>query len=261
MQKINLTDLQKRKLNNFYVVVFVVVKNIKIKTETCIASKQLYILFGLNILGNREVLGMFFENESDNRFWLEKFEDFQSRNLNDILFFVTPPNKNIERCVKIVYNNVQVIHSPEDIFQKINKFFADHPARKMRVALKDLFFAKDIEEYKVKLDFFKEIYVDNNIILIMLDTYQREIEKYYEYPQYLRLLFYPYYLIYEMKKYLNKLITLDSLCCSINEVIEFCLPYINSFEIGRTHNRKEWLDLISLLYSEYGDKLEVYING
>lgn len=68
-------------------VVFVVVKNIKIKTETCIASKQLYILFGLNTLGNREFLGMFFENDCDNRFWLEKFEDFQSRNLNGILFF------------------------------------------------------------------------------------------------------------------------------------------------------------------------------
>ena len=131
----------------------------------------------------------------------------------------------------------------------------------MRVALKDLFLAKNIEEYKIKLELFKEIYVDNNIILTMLNKHQKEIEKYYEYPQNLRILFYPFYPIQEMKKFLNKLKNKEPLCSNINEVIEFCLPYINSFEIGRSTSKKEWLELISGIYNKYQEKLEVYING
>lgn len=261
MEKINITDLQKRKLKSCYIAVYVVTKEIKIRTDTCIANKKLYILFGIDIMGDRQILAMYFDNENDSRFWLEKFEDFQARNLQDIFFLVTPPNKNIERTVKIVYNDVKIVHSPDNTFQNITKFWADHPSRKMKVALKDLFLADDFERYKINLELFKEIYVENTIILTMLNKHQHDIESFYGYPQYLRKLFYPFYTIYELKKFLNNLITKDSLCTSINEVIEFCLPYINSFEIGRNYSKRDWLDLISLLYDDYQEKLEVYFNG
>lgn len=261
MEKINLTDFQKRKFSSCFISIYVVTKDIKIRTDTCIADKKLYILFGLDIMGNRKIFGIYFDNENDTRFWLEKFEDFQARNLNDILFFITPPNKNIERAVKIIYNSVKIIHSPDSTFDSITKFWADHPSRKMKVALKDLFLAQDYERYKINLELFKNIYVDNSLIVIMLDKMQDEINTFYQYPQKTRVLFYPFYTIHEMKKFLNKLKTKEPLCTSINEVIDFCLPYINSFELGRNYSKKEWLDLICFLYDDYHEKLEVYLNG
>jgi len=53
----------------------------------------------------------------------------------------------------------------------------------MKIASKDLFLSRNIEEYKIKLELFKEIYVDNNSILMMPNRHQKEIEKYYEYLQ------------------------------------------------------------------------------
>lgn len=261
MERINLMDFQKRKFNNCFIAVYVVTKDIKIRTDTCISDRKLYILFGLDIMGNRNIFGIYFDNENDTRFWLEKFEDLQARNLNDILFFITPPNKNIERAVKIIYNSVKIIHSPDSTFESITRFWADHPSRKMKVALKDLFLAQDYERYKINLELFKSVYVDNNLILIMLDKTQDEINAFYQYPQKIRVLFYPFYTIHEMKKFLNKLKTKEPLCTNINEVIEFCLPYVNSFEFGRNYSKKEWLDLICFLYDNYHDKLEVYLNG
>lgn len=108
---------------------------------------------------------------------------------------------------------------------------------------------------------FKEIYVDNKIVTIMLDNKKGEIEKFYQYNKTLRNLFYPYYTIKEMKKYLNKLKTKEPLCTNMNEVIEFCLPLINSFELGRSYSKKEWLELISSIYDEYKEDLEEYLNG
>ena len=172
MERINLMDFQKKKFNNYFIAVYVVTKDIKIRTDACISDRKLYILFGLDIMGNRNIFGIYFDNENDTRFWLEKFEDLQARNLNDILFFITPPNKNIERAVKIIYNSVKIIHSPDSTFESITRFWADHPSRKMKVALKDLFLAQDYERYKINLELFKSVYVDNNLILIMLDKMQ-----------------------------------------------------------------------------------------
>lgn len=96
MEKINLMDFQKRKLKNFYIALYIITKEIRIRTESCITNKKLYVLTGLDIMGSRQVLGVYFDNKNDNRFWLERFEDIQARGVNKVLFFVTPVNKNIE---------------------------------------------------------------------------------------------------------------------------------------------------------------------
>lgn len=261
MERINLTDFQKRKLNKFYLAAYIITKEIKIRTDTCITTKLLYVLFGIDIMGYRHILGIYFDNENDNRFWLEKFEDIQARNVEKILFFITPVNRNIERCIKIVYNDIKIIHSPDEISYSITKFWADHPSRKIQIALKNLFFAEDKEKFKIEYEMFKEIYIDNKIIMILLDKKLEEIDKFYNYPKELRILFYPYYSIHEMKKFLNKLKTQETLCTNLNEVIEFCLPYIDSFELGRNYSKVEWLELISTIYNEYKEDLEDYING
>lgn len=260
MEKINLTDLQKRKLTGCFISVYVVCKVIKIRTDTCIANKKLYFLYGIDLIGNRQVLGLYLDNDNDARFWLEKFEDFQARNLKNILFFITPANKHIERAVKIIYNSVKIIHSPDSTFETITRFWADHPSRKMKVALKDLFLAEDYERYKINYEIFKNIYVDNTLILMMMDKKQEEIKIFYQYSKELRELFYPFYTIHEMKKYLNKIKTKEPLCRNINEIIEYCLPYINSFEIGRSYSKKKWLELISMLYEENKNIMEEYID-
>ena len=64
-----------------------------------------------------------------------------------------------------------------------------------------------------------------------------------------------------MKKFLNKLKTKDPLCTDINEVIEYCIPLIMSFEQGRNYSKIEWLEIINIIYDEYKEKLEVYLDG
>lgn len=260
MEKINLSDFQKRKLKNFYLAVYVVTKDIRIRTDTCISDKTLYLLWGLDIIGNRQILGIYFDNPNDHRFWLERFEDIQARGVQKILFFVTPKHKNIERCIKIVYNGINVIHSPDDISSAITRFWADHPSRKSQIALKELFLTENIEMYNAEYNLFKEVYADNKIILMMLDKNIDNIKNFYQYSKKLRILFYPYYTIHEMKKFLNKIKTKEPLCASLNDVIDFCISYINSFESGRAYSKLEWLDLIADIYEEYQNDLEEYIN-
>ncbi len=200
MEKINIVDLQKRKLKNFYITVYVITKEIKIRTESCIANKTLYIIAAMDVYGDRQILGMYFENENDNRYWLERFEDFKARGLGKVLFFVTPENKKIERCIRILYNNVKIIRTPDSTYESITKFFAVKPSRKMHTNLKDLFLKENIEKYRESLELFKEIYVDNKIIMILISQKEKEIEEFYKYNYALRKLLYPYYVIREMKK-------------------------------------------------------------
>ncbi len=261
MEQINLIDFQKRKLQKFYVAMYVVPKEIRIRAENCIASRLLYVIFGVDIMGNKQVLGMYFNNENDSRFWLERFESLKNRDIDKILFFVTPPDKNIERCVKIIYNNVKIIHSPDTMYSSIMKYFPQRPSRKMQIDLRNLFFAEDIQKYKVELELFKENYLDNKVAIMLLEKQRENIESFYKYNHSLRKLLYPYFSIRDMQKELNKIKTREVLCTSLNEVIESFLPYIHSFELGRSYSKSEWLKVISDIYDENKDVLEEYLNG
>ncbi len=259
MEKINLTDFKKRKLKKFYVSMYIVTKEITIRTDTCIANKTLYVLWGIDIMGERQIIGIYFYNVKDNRFWLETFEDIQARGVENTIFLVSPQDKNIERCAKLVYNDIKIIEAPNNISSNISKYWADRPTRKMQVQLKELFLLENKERYDRELEIFKNIYVDDKLTLMILNKQQNKIDTFYEYKQELRELFYPYYTIKEMKKYLNKIKTKEPLCTDINEVIEFCLPLINSFEIGRNYSKKKWLELVGKLYEEYEEKMKEYI--
>lgn len=79
MEKINLTDFQKRKFSNCFIAVYVVTKDIKIRTDICLTNKKMYIVFGLDIMESRQILGIYFDNEN---------EDYALQNIkkNDIVF-------------------------------------------------------------------------------------------------------------------------------------------------------------------------------
>jgi hypothetical protein len=44
MEKINIIDLQKRKLKSCYITLYVITKEIKIRADTYITTKKLYLL-------------------------------------------------------------------------------------------------------------------------------------------------------------------------------------------------------------------------
>ena len=245
----NLNDFQKRKLKKFYIAIYVITKETKIRTETSIADKMIYIIVGVDIKGNRQILGVYFDNPNDNRFWLEKLEDIKARGVERILFLVTPKNKNIEKGIKILYNNVELVNSPDEIYKSVTQFYAEKPSR------------ENEETYKIELEMFKERYIESKIINILLSKKEKEIEQFYKYSYTLRKLLYPYYLIREMQRSLNKLKNREKLCTNINEVIEAILPYINSFEKGRSYSKNEWLEIISDIYEENKEIMEEYLNG
>lgn len=260
MEKINLIDLQKRKLEKCYLSLVFVTDNIKTRNEGCFCMRKLYVLLGTDINGNRSVIGTYFENNEYNRFWLEVFEDLKARGLEFVLFLVAPHHKNIERCAKIVYNGINIVYSPDELIVDITRFFTEKSSRKFVKNLKDLFFARTLENHIVEVKMFQEQFSNNKVVLLLLEKKEREIQQFYQYAYEIRKFLYPYYAIRDMKRFLHKLNTKEPLCSSINEVNTYFLEYINIYESHRSYYRYQWLEILNILYENYPHELEEYLN-
>ena len=261
MERINLNDLQKRKLNRCYVSWVIITKEIYIRNnDSCREKKLLYIILGTNISGNRQGVASLFEDKFNNRFWLEYLEGIKNRGAEFVLFAVIPPNRNLERCLKIVYTNIHIIHSPEEIITDVTKFFTEKSTRKFITNLKDLFFAKTLDDHNIEVEMFKEQFSNNKIVLMLLDRNENEIKKFYAYSYEIRKFLYPYYPIRELKRELNKLNNLEKLASNLSEINTFFLPLINKYESRRSYYRAEWLELLNTIYTDYETELEEYLK-
>ena len=258
VRKIDINEFKKRKLERSYISVYIVIKSIVIETEEGIEPKNLCVLYGFTALGARKIIAIYFENTEDNRFWLNIFEDLKSRNLKNIMFLVTPKNKNIERCAKIVYNDIEVIRSPEDIMASIDIFFATKTSRSLEIQLKNLLLAEDIEQCKEKIELFKQQYLHSKLVLTVFEKQEQDILKLYNYNLDIRKLLYQYYAIREIKRQINKLNVLQPLCSDIDNITEYFIEYICSFERGLSYSKKGWVRLMNILYETYPKKMEEY---
>lgn len=258
VRKIDINEFRKRKLERSYISVYIVIKSIVVETEEGIEPKNLCVLYGFTALGARKIIAIYFENTEDNRFWLNIFEDLKSRNLRNIMFLVTPKNKNIERCAKIVYNNIEVIRSPEDIMAAIDIFFATKTSRALEIQLKNLLLAENVENCKEKIELFKQQYLHNQLVLKVFEKQEQDILNLYQYNYDIRKLLYQYYAIRDIKRQINKLNELQPLCSDISEISKNFIEYICSFERGLSYSKKGWVRLMNILYEVYPKKMEEY---
>ena len=177
VRKIDVNEFQKRKFERSFISVYVVIKPIVVETDDGIEPKNLCVFYGFTALGARKIIAIYFEDTKDNRFWLNIFEDLKSRNLKNIMFLVTPKNRNIERCAKIVYNNIEVVRSPEDIMNSIDIFFPTKTSRALEIQLKNLLLAENIEICKEKIELFKQEYLHNKLVLTVFEKQEEDILK------------------------------------------------------------------------------------
>jgi transposase-like protein len=258
VRKIDINEFRKRKLERSYISVYVVIKPMMVETEEGIEPKNLCLFYGFTALGARKVIAIYFEDTKDNRFWLNIFEDLKSRNLKNIMFLVTPKNKNIERCAKIIYNDIEVIRSPEDIMNSIDVFFATKTSRELEIQLKNLLLTENETICKEKIELFKQQYIHNKLILSVFEKQEQDILNLYKYNYDIRKLLYQYYAIRDIKRQINKLNELQPLCSDIYQVAEHFLEYICSFERGLSYSKKGWVRLMNILYETYPKKMEEY---
>ena len=257
----NLTvkDLQKRKLKKCYLMIQIVSKELKMRIEGNIVERKINFLYGTDTSARRTVLGIVIDEPENNRFWLDLFQNLKGRGVEEILYLVTEKSKNIDRCSKIIYNNICIVEEMNQFIDKVYMYCPHAISHKVATNLKNIFLLKNIDIFYEELKLFKETYSDLSILQIVLENKLNNIQKFYQYDVIYRKLFFPRYCVRDIQKEINKLSTKESLCVNIDDIIHDLLPLVKSFEKGTSHSKSEWNMILKHIYIENLGKLEQYL--
>jgi putative transposase len=97
------TAWQARPLEPMYPVVFFDALRVKIRDESVVRSKAVYLALAVLPDGSRDMLGLWIEQTEGAKFWLRVFNDLKVRGCTDILIAVTDGLKGMSEALAVAF--------------------------------------------------------------------------------------------------------------------------------------------------------------
>lgn len=94
---------QNRPLEPLYPVVFLDALFVKIRDGGQVANRAVYVALGVNVEGEKDVLGLWVADTEGAKFWLQVLTEVRNRGVEDVLFFCVDGLKGFEEAIEAVY--------------------------------------------------------------------------------------------------------------------------------------------------------------
>ena len=149
-----ITGWQTRPLESVYPIVFFDALRVKIRDETVVRSKAVYLALAVLPDGTRDILGIWIEQTEGAKFWLKVFTDLQMRGCQDILIAVTDGLKGMEEALTAVYPRTTLQTCLVHLIRNSLEYVGWKERKALASALRTIYTAPSAEDAARALDAF-----------------------------------------------------------------------------------------------------------
>ena len=97
------TEWQNRPLESIYSFVFMDAIHYKVREDKHVVVKAAYVVLGVNMHGEKEVLGIWIGANESSKFWLSVLNDLKNRGVEDVLIFCVDGLSGFKEAIGAVY--------------------------------------------------------------------------------------------------------------------------------------------------------------
>lgn len=103
-----IVEWQNRPLDAVYPIVYLDCIVLKVRQDSRVINKSVFLALGINIEGQKELLGMWLAENEGAKFWLNVLTELKNRGLNDILIACVDGLKGFPDAINIVYPEARI---------------------------------------------------------------------------------------------------------------------------------------------------------
>jgi len=138
-------EWQNRPLDAVYPVVFFDALRVKIRDESVVKSKAVYLALALDCEGHKHVLGLWIEQNEGAKFWLRVMNELKTRGLEDIVFAVVDGLKGFPDAITAVFPRAIVQTCIVHLIRHSLNFVAWQDRKRLLPALRAIYRAETAE--------------------------------------------------------------------------------------------------------------------
>src|SRR6202142_3330517 len=99
---------QGRPLEELYPIVYLDALMVKVRDEGHVQNKAIYVVLGVNLEGQKEVLGLWVAQNEGAKFWLQVLTELRNRGVKDIFIACVDGLKGFPEAIEVVYPRTEV---------------------------------------------------------------------------------------------------------------------------------------------------------
>lgn len=146
---------QQRPLQAMYVAVFLDAIHYKVREEGKVQTKAIYTVFGVDVEGGRDVLGLYIGDHEGAQGWGRILEDIHRRGVEDVLFFCVDGLKGFKEAIQQVYPKSFVQRCIVHMIRTSVRFVSERDLKAVCRDLRTVYGAADEEQALIALEAFE----------------------------------------------------------------------------------------------------------
>ena len=150
------TAWQTRPLEPMYPVVFFDALRVKIREDTVVRNKAIYLALGVLPDGTRDILGLWIEGTEGAKFWMKVFNDLKTRGVNDILIAVTDGLKGMPEALAAVFPATTLQTCIVHLIRNSLDYASWKDRKKLASAIRPIYTAVNAEAAQAELEAFEQ---------------------------------------------------------------------------------------------------------
>jgi len=254
-------EWQNRPLSEIYTIVFLDAIHYKVRVDGHIISKAAYMVIGIDIEGQKDVLGIWIGENESAKFWLNVLNELKNRGVKDILILSVDNLSGISEAVNASFPKTQIQKCIVHQIRNSTKYVSYKDLKKFTADLKPIYQAVSEEEGLRALDIFDEKW--GNKYPLAVKSWRNnwaEISTFFRYPEEIRRLIYTTNIIESYHRQLRKVTKSKSVFPTDDALLK--MLYLATMDVTRkwTTRVKNWAIILAQFSVYFEDRLKDYLN-
>jgi putative transposase len=147
---------QFRPLDAVYPILYLDALQVKVKNQGRVSNKAIYLAFGVNLQGLKEVLGMWAADHEGAKFWMQIVTELKNRGVQDIFIACVDGLKGFPEAIEAVYPQTQVQLCMVHMVRHALSYVSHRDRKAVATDLKMIYQAPTLAEAEGQLNQFEE---------------------------------------------------------------------------------------------------------
>lgn len=254
-------EWQNRPLQGVYAVVFMDAIHFKVKQDGAIINKAAYMVIGIDLDGNKDVLGMWIGENESSKFWLSVLTDLKNRGVQDILITCVDNLSGFSQAISACYPKTEIQKCVIHQIRNSTRYVSYKDLKKVTADLKPIYKATTEEMAQLELDRFEEIWGGKYPLIVRSwRTNWEEIATFFKYPPEIRKLIYTTNMIESYHRQLRKVTKGKSIFPTDESLLK--MLYLATMDVTRkwTGRVQNWGQILLQLSVFFPDRIGPHLR-
>jgi putative transposase len=147
---------QNRPLDSVYPIVYLDCIHAKVRDSGAVKAKAVYLAIGINMTGNKEVLGLWIAQTEGAKFWLQVVPELKNRGLQDIFIACVDGLKGFPEAIETIYPKTKVQLCIVHMVRHSLNYVSWKVRKEVAAELKTIYASGTVDQASSALDAFEQ---------------------------------------------------------------------------------------------------------